>query len=32
MLHDKVFLVVTDDDPDLQIITVKVDHQGCAPP
>lgn len=24
-VHDKVFLIVTDDDPDLQIITVKVD-------
>ncbi|MFC6417544.1 MmcQ/YjbR family DNA-binding protein [Sanguibacter inulinus] len=24
-VHGKVFLIVTDDDPDLQIITVKVD-------
>ncbi|GAA3868128.1 MmcQ/YjbR family DNA-binding protein [Leifsonia kafniensis] len=30
-VHDKVFLIVTDDDPDLQIITVKVDpHQADA--
>ena len=30
-VHDKVFLIVTDDDPELQIITVKVDpHQGDA--
>jgi predicted DNA-binding protein (MmcQ/YjbR family) len=30
-VHDKVFLIVTDDDPDLQIITVKVDpHHGDA--
>ncbi|TFD52173.1 MmcQ/YjbR family DNA-binding protein [Cryobacterium frigoriphilum] len=30
-VHDKVFLVVTDDDPELQIITVKVDpDQGDA--
>ena len=29
--EDKVFLIVTDDDPDLQIITVKVDpHHGDA--
>jgi len=28
---DKVFLIVTDDDPDLQIITVKVDpHHADA--
>jgi predicted DNA-binding protein (MmcQ/YjbR family) len=28
-VHDKVFLIVTDDDPDLQIITVKADpHRG----
>ncbi|WP_431030809.1 MmcQ/YjbR family DNA-binding protein [Plantibacter sp. RU18] len=28
---DKVFLIVTDDDPELQIITVKVDpHHGDA--
>lgn len=26
-VRDKVFLIVTDDDPDLQIITVKVDPQ-----
>jgi predicted DNA-binding protein (MmcQ/YjbR family) len=24
-VHDKVFLIVTDDDPDLQIITLKAD-------
>lgn len=30
-VHGKVFLIVTDDDPELQIITVKVDpHQGDA--
>ena len=30
-VHEKVFLVVTEDDPELQIITVKVDpHQGDA--
>ncbi|ALV45299.1 hypothetical protein MB46_07115 [Arthrobacter alpinus] len=30
-VHGKVFLIVTDDDPKLQIITVKVDpHQGDA--
>jgi predicted DNA-binding protein (MmcQ/YjbR family) len=30
-VRDKVFLIVTDDDPDLQIITVKVDpHHGEA--
>jgi predicted DNA-binding protein (MmcQ/YjbR family) len=30
-VHDKVFLIVTDDDPDLQIVTLKVDpHQGDA--
>lgn len=30
-VRDKVFLIVTDDDPDLQIVTVKVDpHQGDA--
>ena len=30
-VDDKVFLIVTDDDPDLQIITVKVDpHHGDA--
>lgn len=30
-VHGKVFLIVTDDDPQLQIITVKVDpHQGDA--
>lgn len=30
-VRDKVFLIVTDDDPDLQIITVKVDpHFGDA--
>ena len=30
-VHDKVFLVVTENDPELQIITVKVDpHQGDA--
>lgn len=30
-VHDKVFLVITDDDPERQIITVKVDpHQGDA--
>ena len=30
-VHDKVFLIVTEDDPDLQIITLKVDpHQGDA--
>ena len=30
-VHDKVFLIVTEDDPDLQIITVKVDpHHGDA--
>ena len=30
-VHEKVFLIVTDDDPDLQIITVKVDpHHGDA--
>jgi len=30
-VRDKVFLIVTDDDPDLQIITVKVDpHHGDA--
>ena len=28
-VRDKVFLIVTDDDPDLQIVTVKVDpHHG----
>lgn len=28
---DKVFLIVTEDDPDLQIVTLKVDpHQGEA--
>jgi predicted DNA-binding protein (MmcQ/YjbR family) len=28
---DKVFLIVTDDDPDAQIITVKIDpHHGDA--
>lgn len=30
-VHDRVFLIVTDDDPDLQIVTVKVEpHQGDA--
>jgi predicted DNA-binding protein (MmcQ/YjbR family) len=30
-VRDKVFLIVTEDDPDLQIITVKVDsHRGDA--
>lgn len=30
-VHDKVFLVVTEDDPDLQIITVKADpHHADA--
>lgn len=30
-VHDKVFLIVTDDDPNLQIVTVKVDpHHGDA--
>lgn len=30
-VHDKVFLIVTDDDPDLQIVTLKVDpHEGDA--
>ena len=30
-VRDKVFLIVTEDDPDLQIITVKVDpHLGDA--
>lgn len=30
-VRDRVFLIVTDDDPDLQIITVKVDpHHGDA--
>lgn len=30
-VHDKVFLIVTDDDPDLRIITLKVDpHHGDA--
>lgn len=30
-VHEKVFLIVTDDNPDLQIITVKVDpHHGDA--
>ena len=30
-VRDKVFLIVTEDDPDLQIITVKVDpHHGDA--
>ena len=30
-VHQKVFLIVTEDDPDLQIITVKVDpHLGDA--
>ncbi|WP_104111387.1 MmcQ/YjbR family DNA-binding protein [Arthrobacter sp. N199823] len=30
-VHEKVFLIVTDDDPDLQIITVKADpHHGDA--
>jgi predicted DNA-binding protein (MmcQ/YjbR family) len=28
---DKVFLIVTDDDPDLQIITVKVDPHHADP-
>jgi predicted DNA-binding protein (MmcQ/YjbR family) len=32
-VHDKVFLIVTDDDPDRQIVMVKVDpaSRGCAP-
>jgi predicted DNA-binding protein (MmcQ/YjbR family) len=30
-VHGKVFLIVTDDDPDLRIITVKADpHHGDA--
>jgi predicted DNA-binding protein (MmcQ/YjbR family) len=30
-VRDKVFLIVTDDDPDLQIITLKIDpHHGDA--
>jgi predicted DNA-binding protein (MmcQ/YjbR family) len=30
-VREKVFLIVTDDDPDLQIITVKIDpHYGDA--
>jgi predicted DNA-binding protein (MmcQ/YjbR family) len=30
-VRDKVFLIITDDDPDLQFITVKVDpHHGDA--
>ena len=30
-VHDKVFLIVTDDDPDRQIVTLKVDpHHGDA--
>lgn len=30
-VHDKVFLIVTDDDPDRQIVTLKVDpHLGDA--
>lgn len=30
-VRDRVFMIVTDDDPDLQIITVKVDpHRGDA--
>ncbi|KRD36184.1 cytoplasmic protein [Oerskovia sp. Root918] len=30
-VHDKVFLIVTEDDPQLRIITVKVDpHHGDA--
>lgn len=30
-VRDKVFLIITDDDPDLQIITVKADpHYGDA--
>lgn len=30
-VHGKVFLIVTDDDPDLQIVTLKVDpHHGDA--
>lgn len=30
-VHDRVFLIVTDDDPDLQIVTLKVEpHQRDA--